>query len=399
MCPITKELSGYNLRTERVYGLRGFTIVELLVVIVVIGILAAITIIAYNGILQRANLATLQSDMVGAAKILEISNINAGTYPADLPTAGLKASSGTSYRYTYISGGNSYCLTGSNNGVTYTASSASPTPSAGICPNSGVVTSLAGANVGTADGTGTVANFSYPAGMAIDSSGTLYVADSYRIRKVTAAGVVTTIAGSSQGFAEGTGAAAQFSSLYSVAIDSSGNLYVGDTGNNRIRKITSAGVVSTVAGSGTASFADGTGTSAMFNTPFGIAVDSSSTLYVADVINNRIRKITSAGVVSTLAGSGARSFANGTGTSAMFSYPRGVAVDSLGNVYVADTGNQMIRKITSGGVVTTLAGATTGFADGTGTSALFYNPLGIAVDNFSTVYVGDGYNYRIRTIQ
>ena len=148
----------------------------------------------------------------------------------------------------------------------------------------------------------------------MDSSGTVYVADSNnnRIRKITPADriedrVVSTFAGSTEGFADGTGDAAQFYLPFGVAVDSSGNVYVTDRENNRIRKITPADriedrVVSTIAGSGTAAFADGTGTTAQFNYPFGVAVDSSGNVYVADAINNRIRKITPAGVVSTFAG-------------------------------------------------------------------------------------------------
>jgi sugar lactone lactonase YvrE len=185
-----------------------------------------------------------------------------------------------------------------------------------------------------------------------------------------------------------------------VAVDSSGNVYVADYGNNMIRKITSAGVVTTLAGSSTTSgSADGTGTAASFNNPMGVAVDSSGNVYVADG-NNMIRKITSAGVVTTLAGTIAGGSANGTGTAASFNNPTGVAVDSSGNVYVADCSNFMIREITSAGVVTTLAGSTTyGSANGTGTAARFYNPNGVAVDSSGNVYVADYDNNMIRKIQ
>jgi len=161
-----------------------------------------------------------------------------------------------------------------------------------------------------------------------------------------------------------TGGAAQFYSPYGVAVDSTGNVYVADSGNQRIRKVTPGGVVITLAGWGTLGFADGTGAAAQFNNPNGVAVDSTGNVYIGDTGNQRIRKVTPGGVVSTLAGSGVMGFADGTGAAAKFNYPKGVAVDSTGNVYVADSGNQRIRKVTPGGVVSTLAGSgTLGFAD------------------------------------
>ena len=268
----------------------------------------------------------------------------------------------------------------------------------------GVVTTLAGSGVaGFADGTGSAAKFYWPEGVAVDSSGTVYVADNanQRIRKITPTGVVTTLAGSGvAGFADGTGTAARFNGPVSVAVDSSGTVYVADTGNHRIRKITPAGVVTTLAGSGVAGFADGTGGVAQFNQPRGVAVESSGTVYIADHYNNRVRKITSAGVVTTLAGSSTQGFVDGTGSAAQFSGPYGVIVNSSGTVYVADYYNNRIRRITPAGVVTTLAGSGVGgFADGTDSAAQFNSPIGVAVDSSGTVYVGDTSNQRIRKIQ
>jgi len=266
----------------------------------------------------------------------------------------------------------------------------------------GVITTLAGSGNATfANGTGTAASFWTPYGVAVDSSGNVYVADSSnnRIRKVSPAGVVTTFAGSGNAtFAEGTGTNASFRNPQGVAIDSSGNLYVADANNNRIRKITSDGVVTTLAGNGNATFSDGTGTNASFNSPFSVSVDSSGNVYVADYSNNRIRKITPTGVVTTLAGSGNATFVDGTGAAAGFYWPSGVAVDSSGNVYVADYGSNRIRKITSAGVVTTLAGSgAASFADGI--NASFNSPIGVGLDNSGNVYVADFANQRIRRIE
>jgi subtilisin-like proprotein convertase family protein len=267
--------------------------------------------------------------------------------------------------------------------------------------SAGVVTTLAGSGTGGyADGTGSAAKFSGPRGVAVDAAGNVYVAEygNNRIRKITSAGVVTTLAGSgSYSYADGNGTAASFFAPMSVAVDAAGNVYVADSASQRIRKVTSAGVVTTLAGSGTAGYVDGTGTAASFNYPWGVAVDTTGNVYVADSSNSRIRKISSSGVVTTFAGSGTS--ADGTGTAASFNAPNGVAVDLAGNVYVADSDNNRIRKITSGGVVTTLAGSgSASYADGTGTAASFYNPSGVAVDAVGNVYVGDSNNHRIRKI-
>ena len=211
--------------------------------------------------------------------------------------------------------------------------------------------------------------------------------------------VVSTLAGTgTHGYVNGTGSSASFYSPYGVAVDSSGNVFVADMNNHTIRKITSAGVVTTFAGTGTSGFVNGTGTAASFFAPSGVAVDSSGNVFVADSANSAIRKITPAGVVSTFAG-GTFGFVNGTGTAASFYQPYGVAVDSSGNVFVAERQNNAIRKITPAGVVSKLAGNTSsGISNGTGTAANFSYPYGVAVDSSGNVFVADTYNHAIRKI-
>ena len=259
---------------------------------------------------------------------------------------------------------------------------------------------------GYLDGIGDATKFNYPKGVAVDSAGNVYVADTNNsvIRKITMGGVVTTLAGAarSDGSRDGTGSAAQFWYPQGVAVDNAGNVYVADTDNQTIRKITNSGVVTTLAGlAGVAGSVDGVGNAARFSAPTGVAVDSAGNVYVADKGNQTIRKITNSGVVTTLAGSAASSgAADGTGSAVRFWNPQGIAVDSVGNLYVADRDNHIIRKITSGGLVTTLAGMAggQGSTDGTGSAARFRNPQGVAVDNAGNVYVADSYNLTVRKI-
>ena len=252
------------------------------------------------------------------------------------------------------------------------------------------------------EGTGVAARFDHPLGVAVGTDETLFVADgeNQRIRKITAAEVVSTIAGDgNQGFANGAGLSARFDFPFSLVVDGAGNIFVAEADNNQIRKITPNGIVSTFAGDTVGGYRDATGTDARFFGPAGIAIDGDGNLYVSDDLNHRIRKITPAGVVSTLAGSGIGGYKDGSRTEAQFNSPSGIAVDRSGNVYVADRDNNMIRKITPDGVVSTLAGNKAGgFKDATGTAAQFIYPLGIAVDMTGNVYVADWGNHRIRKV-
>ena len=280
---------------------------------------------------------------------------------------------------------------------------------ASVVTTPAVVTTIAGSgSTGFANGTGAAASFFYPTGVAV-LDGNIVVADLYnsRIRLVTyPGGVVTTLAGSgSIAFADGTGAAASFSYPVGVAvIPGGGVIVVADTSNNRIRLVTyPGGVVTTLAGSGSPAFADGTGAAASFQYPNGVAViPSDNTIVVADRHNQRIRLVTyPGGVVTTLAGNGFAAFADGTGTAARFNYPSGVAVVPSNNtIVVADQFNNRIRLVTyPGGVVTTIAGSGVySFADGTGTAASFAYPLGAAVLPNGTIAVADGGNNRIRLV-
>ena len=272
----------------------------------------------------------------------------------------------------------------------------------------GAVTVLAGTSgqTGTADGSGTAARFNDPSGIVVSTDGTLSVSDTANatVRRITSAGIVSTLAGSTsaRGNTDATGTAATFSSPMGMGQDAAGNLYVADSINHTIRKVTAAGAVTTLAGNaGVSGSTDGTGSAARFNHPTGIAVDGSGTIYVSDSTNNTLRKITSGGVVTTLAGlAGVMGSTDGTGPGALFNNPGGLAVDSVGNVYVADTGNSSVRKITPTGVARLLAGlpGVAGLKDGTGSDAWFNQPKALTVDSSANVFVADTGNATIRKI-
>jgi sugar lactone lactonase YvrE len=265
----------------------------------------------------------------------------------------------------------------------------------------GAVNTLAGNGTSGFSNTAGSVTFNFPSGTAEDASGNVYVADQSNaaIRKITLQQAVSTFAGGHPGFKNANGTSAAFNSPTGVAVDANGNVYVADAGNNRIRKITPQGDVSTFAGSGGRGSADGDTTTAMFNQPGALAFDAGGNLYVADRGNNLIRKVTPNGVVSTFAGSGAPGAVNGKGAAASFNSPAGITVDANGNVYVGDSNNNLIRKITPDGTVSTYAGTgVAGKANGSPKTATFNSPQGVAIDTFGRLFIADTGNSLIREI-
>lgn len=259
---------------------------------------------------------------------------------------------------------------------------------------------------GGKNGSGTNALFSDPAAIVADPVGNLFIADSqnHAIRKISTNGLVSTLAGQLgvPGSGDQTGAQARFDSPCGIALDKKGNLFVSDTGNHTIRKITPAGVVTTLAGmAGQSGFANGVGSAARFNSPLGIAVATNGTIYVADSGNHLIRAISPNGFVTTLAGSPENwGSENGSGAAARFNGPVGLALDDQENLFVADSNNHTIRKITPNGTVSTWAGVpgVDGCVDGDAQSAKFCKPAELAIDRKNNLFVADSFNHVIRKI-
>ncbi len=287
--------------------------------------------------------------------------------------------------------------------VNQAISNLAPANSGGNITVQALVTTFAGSgSIGASDANGTAASFNLPTVVAMDSSGNVFVVDrsNHKIRKITPSGDVTTFAGSGAvGSADGLGTAASFKYPDGAVFDSQNNLFISDQSNHKIRKITPDGMVSTFAGTGVPGSANGIGIAASFYYPAGMAVDSSDNLYVADYGNSKIRKITPDGTVSDFAGTGVPGAAEGDVTTAQFNGATGVCVDSFGNVFVADYYNNKIRKIDTLGNVSTFAGTgTIGSSDGMGATASFHYPAIVAVDSTNNLFVTDEDNHKIRKI-
>ncbi|WP_211454522.1 NHL repeat-containing protein [Collimonas antrihumi] len=261
---------------------------------------------------------------------------------------------------------------------------------------------------GSSDGSGNNVRFSQPNAIAVDTGGNLFVTDTANntIRKISAAGVASTLAGSAgkAGSADGNGQQARFNQPGGIVIDLAGNLYLADTQNHIIRKVTAAGVVTTLAGSaGQAGHDDGIAGNARFNQPWGLTRDSAGNLYVTDTGNDTVRKITPEGVVTTMAGTaGNPGSADGSGARAQFNSPRGITIDRTANLnlYIADSNNNTIRKLSQSGDVSTLAGTAgvVGSENGGGQRARFNQPNGIVIDSAGNIRVSDTDNQLIRNV-
>ena len=274
---------------------------------------------------------------------------------------------------------------------------------------SGIITTVAGNGASGYSGDGVAANstaLDFPYGITVDPAGNLYIATQSRIRKVSVGGIISTVAGNGASGFSGDGGPATSAALfaYSVAVDSSGNLYVADTGNYRIRKVSAAGIISTIAGTGAYGYSGdgGPASGAQVSWVDGIVVDSGGNLYLWDGGNYRIRKISAAGTIMTVAGNGGCCFSGdgGTATSAVLSASFGLALDPSGNLYSSDWNNSRIRKVSTGGIISTVAGGgSLALGDGgSAATATLNSPYGVATDSAGNIYIADKSNHRVRRV-
>jgi hypothetical protein len=276
-----------------------------------------------------------------------------------------------------------------------------------------VISTLAGTGTGGYSGDGgaaTAAKINRPYGVAIDAGGNIYIADQDNncVRKVNTSGVINTIAGTGTAGYSGDGGAATAAKLNAptgVAVDGSGNVYIADEKNDRVRVVNTSGTIKTFAGNGSANYSGdgGAATAAEIHSPWSVAADASGNIYITDQFNNRIRKVNTSGVISTFAGTGTAGFSGdgGAATAAKIYVPAGITVDGSGNVLFVDENNQRIRKINTSGVINTIAGNGTPTYAGDGgaaTAASLYNPYGVGTDAGGNVYIADLNNNRIRVV-
>ncbi|MFK0174102.1 RICIN domain-containing protein [Streptomyces sp. NPDC090306] len=284
------------------------------------------------------------------------------------------------------------------------------TEGAGLGPEIATVAGTGDAGASGDDGPAVAARLDRPYGLALDSTGTVYISDhnNHQVRTVTTDGRIRTVAGTgTAGYRgdQGPANSARLDSPREVAVDSAGTLYIADTDNHRIRKVTADGQISTVAGTGTAGFSgdNGPATAAQLNCPYGVAVDSTGNLYIADTDNHRVRQVAPDGQVRTIAGTGTPGYSGdgGPAAAARLNGPYGVAVDGRGQLYITDAENHRVRKVAGDGTISTVAGTGTDGYSGDGgpaASARLDFPLGVAADTIGTLYISDHNNHRIRRV-
>ena len=278
---------------------------------------------------------------------------------------------------------------------------------------SGIITTFAGNGTHVFSGDGgqaTAAGIYGPTGVACDAAGNLYIADSYnfRVRKVTTSGIITTFAGNGTNAFSGDGGQATDAGIFGpggITFDATGNLYIADYDNSYIRKVTTAGIITTYAGNGTSGYSGdgGQATDAQIDGQYGITCDATGNLYIAEFDNAYIRKVSTSGIITTVAGNGIASYSGdgGQATAAGIYYPTFITCDISGNLYISDYGNARIRKVTTSGIITTVAGDSTAGYSGDGGQAIaaeIYNPGGLTFDAVGNLYIADNGNNVIRMV-